>query len=353
MIIDIQSIFIYVGMAFLSFFIAKDAERHNNKKLLWVIVTLLALLSGLRAISVGIDTKTYNQVFRLIANGTVKRIYGMEESFIYICAALLRIWNNTHFLLFLFAFISNGLVMFRLWKDRKFLAFRWSVLAYYITFFPFSLNGMRQFVAIAIIFYATSLVKEGKYFKYVFLTILASLFHTTAIIGLAYIAFDLIFMKYFDEKRKRNIFLLICIGGVFGISQMIQLTNIYSKYFDRMSSSVGFMMVVKILMLLLSIFAFQFSNEKEERYFLLSHRWNYVVGILLNSLSYIFLYMGRIGWYFYIFEAIYIGYLFKSEQRTIWTFLLKFGYFAVLVYYLYDNVTHGGQGEIPYRFLWQ
>ena len=65
------------------------------------------------------------------------------------------------------------------------------------------------------------------------------------------------------------------------------------------------------------------------------------------------MYMGRVGLYFYVFETIYMGYLFKTKNRTIGTILLKFGYVVVLLYYLYDNITGGAQGEIPYRFFWQ
>lgn len=353
MIIDAQSIVVYLGLLFVSFGLAKIAEKTNIKKVVWLIVLLISLVAGLRAVSVGIDTRTYDHVFRLIENGTIKRVYGMEKSYIYICSALLKIWANNHFLFFIFAWISNALIIFRLWKDREFIAFRWSIFTYCIGFFPFSLNGMRQFVAIAIIFYATSFIKEGKYVKFILSIMIASLFHTTAIIGLAYLPFELIFMKYFDEKRKRNIFLLILVGGVFGVSRVLQLTSIYSKYFDRPSSSIGLMMVVKLLLLLLSIAAFELPKEEDKRYFCLSQRWCYFIGVLLNSLSYVFLYMGRIGWYFYIFETVYIGQLFKSEQRTIWTLLVKMSYVVILFYYLYDNITHGGQGEVPYRFFWQ
>jgi hypothetical protein len=107
---------------------------------------MFSLVAGLRAISVGIDTKTYNAAFELISNNITGSVFGIEKSFIQICKVLLSIWNNPHFLLFLFAFVSHSLILFRLWQDKEYISFSWSVLSYYILLFPFSLNGMRQFV---------------------------------------------------------------------------------------------------------------------------------------------------------------------------------------------------------------
>jgi len=351
--LDIQSILIYVGLAVLSFFIAKYAERANSNKAVWLLVVLLSLVAGLRAMSVGIDTKTYNTVFEIVSNGTVESMYGIEGSFIRICAVLLWIWSNSNFLLFVFAFISHALILFRVWQDREYISFSWSALCYYIVFFAFSLNGIRQFVAVAIIIYATSYVKKGKYIRFVIATVIAMLFHTSAIIGLMYILFELIFTKYFDTKRKLIIYVFVFIGCVVGIAALSSLVNLYSGYFERQSSSMGIMMIAKFVMLILSFFCIAIPQDKDERYFCLSHRWNYFIGLLLNSLNYIFMYMGRIGLYFYIFEAIYIGYIFKAKNRSIWSVVYKFAYVLLMLYYLYENVTKGTQGELPYLFFWQ
>lgn len=351
--LDVQSIIIYLGLPLLSFIIAKYAERRNSKKAVWLIVILFSLIAGLRAISVGIDTKTYDMVFSLVSRGNVEQMYGIEESFIYICAGLLHIWDNNQFLLFIFAFVTHGLILFRIWKDREFISFRWSVFSYYILFFAFSLNGMRQFVAVAIIFYATSFIRKGKYINFIISTLIASLFHASALIGLVYLLFEIIFTKYFDAKRKMTVYLFVVIGGILGVSVMFSLLDIYSSYFEQQSSSIGFMMIVKLVMLLLSFVCIKITQNKEERYFCLSNRLYYFIGLLLNSLNYIFLYMGRIGLYFYVFEAIYIGNLFKNKNRTIWAVLFKLGYLILLLYYLYDNITSGAQGELPYKFFWQ
>lgn len=351
--LDVQSIIIYLGLAIILFFLAKYAELRKSSGAVWLIVILLSLISGLRADSVGIDTETYNTIFDLISKGVTKGIYGIEESFIYVCRVLLGIWDNNQFLFLIFALISNGLIIFTIWDNRDNISFRWSVLSYYITFFTFSLNGMRQFLAVSIIVYATLFLKKGKYVKFIIFVLIASLFHRSAIIGVCYLLFEIIFVKYFESKRKLTIYLLVGIGVFFGIVAAYSLVNYYSKYFEQQSSSMGIMMIVKAIMLIWSFGVIETPKNNQERYFCFSNRWYYFVGILLNSLNYIFVYMGRIGLFFYIFESIYIGNIFKAKNKTIWTLMFKFCYVCLLLYYLYDNITRGGQGELPYRFFWQ
>lgn len=352
--IDLQSILIYLGLPLLSFFIAKYAEQTNNKKVVWLIVILMSLVAGMRDISVGIDTKTYDGIFHLVSLDKTNQIYGVEESFKKICEVLLHIWNNNHFLFFVFALLTHGLIIFRLWQEKDHLFFRWSVISYYILIFPFSLNGLRQAVAVAIVFYATGLLKKGKYVKFSVAVLIASLFHSSAIIGIVYLFFEVIILKYFEAKRKIFIYLVLILGVTVGLSEVLNMVNSYSKYLERQATSVGIMMIVKIMFLLASFIIIKIPKGNKEEYYSSFHqRWVYLVGLLLNSLSYIFLYVGRIGLYFYVYEAIYIGCVFKEKNRTIWVVLFKCAYVFLMLYYLYNNISKGAQGEMPYRFFWQ
>lgn len=350
---DIQSIIIYVGLPLVCFFIAKYAETFNSKKAVWVVVMLFSLIAGMRAVSVGIDTKTYDAVFSFVSSGGLKSIYGIENSFIYICAGLLHIWENNHFLFFAFALVSHGLIIFRIWQDREAISFRWSILFYYVVFFAFSLNGLRQFVAVAIVFFATSFVKKGEYIKFAVIVLLATLFHTSAIVGLGYLFFEIVYTKYFDAKRKLYIFLFLCVGGAVALAVIPGIINQYFDYFSRAAASLGFMMIAKFIMLVLSSRVLESASDEDQKYYCSSLRWNYFVGLLLNSLSYVFLYAGRVGMYFYIFEPIYIGYLFKTKNKTLWVLLFKIGYALLMLYNFYITLKSSANGEIPYLFFWQ
>ncbi len=351
--IDIQSIIIYLGMAALCFFVAKFAELTNNKKAVWLIVIALSLVAGLRAISVGVDSKNYDNMFGLISRGNHDLVYGVEESFKYICKILLTLWNNTNFIFFLFALLSHGLIIFSLWKNREHISFRWGVFSYYVMFFAFSLNGMRQFLAVAIVIYATNFIREGKYLGFILMVLAASVFHLSALIGIVYILFELLFLKTYSKKRKTILIILCSIIGVFALIFATYLFNRYSGYFDKKATSVGVMMLVKIFMMILSIVLIGIPVDEHNRHIYGLFTLYYAIGVILNSLSYMFLYMGRIGMYFYVFEAFFIGGIFKVKNHTFWVALLKLCYGLFMMYFLFDMLISNRQGELPYRFIWQ
>ena len=351
--IDIQSIIIYLGLAVLGFFLAKFAEITNSKKIVWLIVLALSLIAGLRALSVGIDSKNYYRWFELIASGNHNQVFGLEVSFVYMCNILLSLWNNTNFMFFLFALLSHGLIIFSLWKNREHISFRWGVFSYYIMFFAMSLNGMRQFVAVAIVIYATNFLKDGKYIRFALMILAATLFHLSAMVGILCILYEIPFLKNYTRKRK---IILITMCGIIGSLALFiigYLLNNYGGYFDRQATSVGIMMLVKIFMLILSIVVIGIPVDKNSRRICGMFAAFYALGIALNSLSYMFMYMGRIGLYFYVFEAFFIGWIFKVKNYSIWIVLLKLCYGLLMLYFLCDLMVSNRQGELPYRFLWQ
>lgn len=351
--IDIQSIIIYLGLAVLCFFAAKVAEETNNKKMVWIIIFSLSLIAGLRALSVGIDAKNYNRWFELIASGRQDQIFGVETSFIFICKIILTVWNNTNFVFFLFALFSHGLIVFTLWKNREHISFQWSVLSYYIMFFAFSLNGMRQFIAVALVVYATNFIREGKYLRFVLAILTAMIFHLSAAVGFFYILYEIPFIKNHDRKKKFFLITVCCAIGGLSLSIVGYLLDNYSGYFDRQATSVGIMMLVKLSALILSVVIMGIPVDKNQRRTYGMFVVFYALGIALNSLSYIFLYMGRIGWYFYVFESFFIGWIFKMKNYSIWIVLLKLLYGLLMLYFLFDLLVGNRQGELPYRFIWQ
>lgn len=351
--IDIQSIAIYSALAILTYFIAAYAERTQNKKAVWTIVVMLSLIAGMRATSVGIDTKTYEKVIETISSGRVEAMFGIEKSFIYICAVLLKIWNSSAFLFSLFAFISHSCILLRIWCERETVSFKWATLTYYIMFFAFSLNGMRQFIAAAIVIYATKYIKDGKYLKFLIALVLTTLFHTSAVVGIGFLLIDLFYIRTFDKRRKKKVLSYSFLMIIFSAFLIPKLVDRYADYFEMSSISIGAMVSIKLLMLVLSLVLIGKPKNNNYLYSYSTYRTYYTIGLIMNSLSYFFLYMGRVGIYYYIFEAFYIGNIFKMKNKTVWVVLLKIGYAFILLYYMYENLTSSAQGELPYRFFWQ
>lgn len=161
-----QSLAIYGALAPILFRLGKSARKRESRGTVWLMALLPSLVAGLRRVSVGIDTATYDAAFTLIERGQTEQVFGLERGFVGVCALLLRLWRSHGFLFFVFALASYGLLFFRLWQERGRLSFPWAALALYIGFYPFSLNGMRQFLAVALVVYATGYLREGKYLRF-------------------------------------------------------------------------------------------------------------------------------------------------------------------------------------------
>lgn len=149
------SYIVYFGLLIECWIFSYFAEKRNRKLLIWVIILSLTMAAGLRAYSVGLDTPSYVEKFSYIYKGMFSYAYGLEESFKYICYGILHVIPNASFLLGLLALITHACIILRFWELRGIASFPCMVVFYYMSFYFMSLNGIRQFVAVAIVFWGT------------------------------------------------------------------------------------------------------------------------------------------------------------------------------------------------------
>ena len=76
----------------------------------------------------------------------------------------------------------------------------------------------------------------------------------------------------------------------------------------------------------------------------------YAVGLLLTMLGYVFAYMDRVGIYFYLFEAVYIGMLMRSKRVDS---IVKIAVAALYLLLTLMSLLGDGQGQATYLFFWQ
>lgn len=95
-------------------------------------------------------------------------------------------------------------------------------------------NGMRQFIAVAIVFSATNLLLQKKYFPYICVALLASTIHATALI--------MIPICFIVQGRPWNTRTLLFLAAVlFAITSVDQLTNLITNLMEntQYSGEVG------------------------------------------------------------------------------------------------------------------
>lgn len=353
----------YIGVLVACWLLARFADQYNSKKCVWGIVAILSLFAGLRAYSVGIDTDNYVALFKIIENGDFKYAYGLEESFKYICYIFLKIIPSNSALLTFLALITNGLTVWRFWDFRRVSAFPTMVAAYYMGFFFISLNGMRQFCAIAILLYFTRYLNRNQNLKYLGGVLLATLFHTSGWIGLAFYGINLLRWKKLGIKGKLFYIGIVALSPALIAFLLLQMIR-YTGYFDDGGDGVGLMVPIKIALFCASLlFIYLLYGRKNhfgdpdiwtdsEKSGLMLATLAYGAGLALIFMSYFIPVLNRVGWYFTAYEGIYMGSLLRTKHK-LHRFIFGICVIVVLGYGFVAAMTGNDQGTMPYLFVWQ
>lgn len=349
-----QTYIVYVGTLVVSLLSAKIAQMTKNKNYIYIAIAALSLVSGLRNETVGLDTVGYIEAIENISNGRLDLAYGMEWTFRYICASVSFVVKDPQVFLLIFAVITNALVVLRLWDFREYISLSFAVFVYYTMFYFASLNLTRQFIAIAIVFYATRYLLQGKNIRFLIYLCIACCFHTTALLGVIYVYFNIFNWRELSKRHKWFLIIasfLMPIAFVFVYSNMVY----YSGYISKQSVNIGLLIVLKLIILIVTTIFLDKTRTQGVEGITKSIRFvtcAYFIGLALTSLGYVFKFVDRIGLYFYVFEAVYFGYVFK-QRNTRFNFIIKLVLMALYLYLCYGSITGTGQGQFPYLFCWQ
>ncbi len=358
-----MSYVLYIGVLLVCATLALLADKYNNKKCIWVIVVILTAVSGLRAYSVGLDTHNYVKLFAVIEDGIFEQAYGLELPFKYFCYIFLKIFPNYSLLLTACALITNGCIIWRLWDFRKISSFCCMVSCYYMGFFFMTLNTMRQFCAIGVLLYATKYLMQHKRLRYLLGVLIASVFHQSAFLGVALLCVDLLRWRHLTRRQK-----WLMVGIVMALPLILLYVRYglmrYEKYLVYSDGNIGVIVTAKVAFFLLSaLFVFLIYGKRhhfpdwarfnsEDKYNIILSISCYFVGLCLIFLSYFIPMMNRLGWYFTVFEGVYMGLLIKTKN------MFHKCVFVVCVITLVGHgfvtaMTGDAQGTMPYLFIWR
>lgn len=358
----IGSFLLYIGLCAFCWLCSYWANRRDKKGYIWAIILVLTLIAGLRDTSVGVDTQSYMRLFDLIDRAMFKQAYGLEETFKYIVYVLLRIIPSKQFLLILFAFITNACIMSRFWELRKVSSFSCIVVCYYMAFYFMTFNAVRQFCAVAIVFYCTRFLDQKKVLRFVLGVLLAMLFHRTALMGFAFLAFNCFRWKELP-LRQRLLYIFAVLSIPVLIPVALKMFASYGRYFKEPTLDIGMMLLLKFVFLVVTlIFAFGLHRRysylrndhlltEEDTYRIRMTGISYATALALAILGYIFPHAERIGLYFYLFEPVYFGILLKGKKPLYRVLFFYFIAFVIGYSFIY-SMAHNSQGNMPYAFFW-
>ena len=309
--------------------------RPNKISIMGALVSLI-LVSGLRN-NIG-DTFFYVHSYKMF-NFTWDFIKTQKDIGFGILQMILKCYSDDpQILIFTTAFITNLLIVIVLFKYSR--IFEISIYVY-ITggLFLVTMNGIRQCLAASIIFSATKLLIEGKWFKYILVIIFASLFHQSALI-LIPISF---LVRYKAWSKATLILLLMSILIVLGFNQFsaVLFSTIQdSQYSEYSNFSEGGANIIRVIVFATPLVIAYFGKERlreiyPESDYIVNMSIIGLVFMIISTQNWIF---ARFNIYFELYQVILISWIIKlfnhRDQKLIY-YAILICYFA---YYYYESV---------------
>lgn len=323
-------------------------ERKYNKKFLIICGVLITFVMGFRGMLSGSpDTAAYSKFFSNLWNRNnlwdylgdqlKDKIWLFSEiGFNAFMWLLSRISTDPQLLIFgSSAFIVYSVMRF-IYKNSKDVMLS-VILFLTLGLFAFSMNGMRQAMAMAICLWSYEHVKKEHFFRFLLTVFIAMFFHKTAIV------FSIVyFIKFLKFDTKSVIFFLGCLAFFVIMMPAIvrYLDDIYDKnYIDsgaRESGGIAQMVIYIVVLALSVIFKRSLREDKGK---------NYLYLVLLAFFFFLLRFIGsqifeRLSYYFSYFIILFVPTILqtasKQDKRV---FRLAFIVLSILLFVYRSNVT--------------
>lgn len=269
----------------------------------------------------------------------------------------MALFDNPTAVFLVIAVATNLLVMLRLWDYRDTASFAYMSFFYITVFYIGTMNTMRQYLAVAIVFFATRFLERKRYMPFAVSLLIAMTIHTTALMGVVYL---FVFLWQNTAKKKR-VYLGIAAAVLIPVSVIFvvgyehgHIDNYFSNSVDNVNMTFIYRVVCFLIALLL-IWITDGRGKTRTRCGVPSLSCGdspiplfVFIGLLASSAGMMFEYLERLGYYFSLFEAVFWG---AAIQKNAWGWL----YFLMpTVYALYVfgyELAFNGSGIFPFHFF--
>ena len=355
------SIVLYVICGLLCVLLAKHSDRRPYISF-WAIVIILTLIAGLRSPSVGVDTAGYVEIIKSLQYSFRSHVSNVTEiGFLGISYLSMKYTGSYTCALLIFGFLINYFIIRRIFEERENASFPLAIYIFYCQYYFMTLNTIRQWVAIAFLFYFSKYIGKSKKGMIVYIAALFAsvLFHKTAIIGVLLIA------VYFLTTNSKKWYIQLGKISFIVLAPFIVLL-IYNFFFSTygavygkvITGSISFVNVLRLL--LIAFIAITTHNEKARSRGLdvTNNEWfriqsfnliAYFSGTIITLCVLFYKYIDRVGLYFIIFELLVLPSFAKGRYKQFAIILI----IALFTYLRAMSFAGNGYGELPYIPFWE
>jgi hypothetical protein len=338
---------LWIGMVSLFSINIKDKKKRNRIVIILCCLGVL-IIQALRASSVGVDVNGYLKGYQIAKDINIfagERLFNFEVGYILYSQLISKLGIPNQWYLAIVAFTIIIPIAFTWMKNSKMPAI--SVFIYItLGFFAFSFSGLRQAIAISIVFYSFKYIQERSLIKFLLCVILAISFHTSAIIFIfAYPLYQLrlkpiqlcfVVITFILTFLLRNIIYLPIYTLYKGVEGHIQNTGAYTMLF------------VMIGVLVLSyLFGPKYSVGFN------AYKNYMIVAIFIQIFASQSTIAMRAGYYYYIFITLLIPEVINAQRDLKVRITAVVVLILALLYFFQVTIGSGSLNVSPYYFYWE
>lgn len=371
---------VYFAVSAYFAYLARESES-RKKAILFSLVSIAipVLLAGARDFSIGIDVENYRTLTRywmgaassesLLEYLTIYSASGYGEYIFALYIGLIgQLTGDFRIFLALSHLVIVSGVYIGAFRQRKHVDPVLVLLLFYLFFFSHSLNIIRQYMAMAILFAALADIEQKKYGRYCIAVGVAVMIHTTALLGLGpLLIYWVLYGDYRLPIRGKRISpplwgrrAFIACGLLTGVCSFLPLGQLlleigllpekYSYYFYAQDLTLSIIVMGLLVMELMAVFLLR--GHMQER----SPMFDFFVMctisyLILQLMTGIIPYGKRIASYFSLNNLLTISLLqasFKSKRmRKIATAVILV---IALFYWWYMYILRNASETFPYAF---
>lgn len=328
-----------------------DSEGKNNW-LFWLYVCTMIFIAGFRDMIGGFDVYIYGEVYEM--NNLLMFLYPNFEFGFKAYYWVLKLISEKREFMFLISsavFIGVHSVLLRKWSIAGAIA----MFVFFSKFFLYSFVYVRQGIAMVVAFIAIKYLKDKKYRVFALFAVALFFFHKSAVVFA-----PIIFIAHRKFNNVQLVLLTVLIlivgmsplgGGLFSVIADQTQNRKLLKYADE-DQGVNFLYVMELFILTALALFFRKDFYKEDKTTVIFNGlllYVYVITIGLTNATFI-----RLGWYYFIFMALALGYIFtyiRDKNMKMFFKFCVFFYFAIFYFRQLKVLTAGDL--VPYKTIFE
>jgi len=314
--------------------VTRKRQMKHNLFFIMLIILTLSLVAGFRW-QVGTDYTTYANNYFSYSITPLQELSLFNEPGIRLISKIASyIYDDPATMFLLSSIITVGLSTWTIYKYSNFFVV--SILLYvFIGAWHGSFNGIRQYLACAVLFAGHRYIIDKKFWKYLLIVLIASLFHISAFAML---------LVYFVPRSQMNIkkIMILVISVIIALYSYEYIfgiiDNILQSRSDLNIENIGSYLtedlsILRILVMLAPPVLSFFVTKKNE----LSEEDNFYINMLfVNAAIYIIssrsAYLARFAMYTNIYMALGFPRIFKGTTKKSRTLII---YISMVLFFLY------------------